>query len=332
MGLRTIITCLLVLALGATSVARAPAAAPPRGEDSKIAPEEEREARELIEEFNRKFVETHDIDPLIEEYFVPDFSSRLRQNAETFPFIIVDWKDEAAPPDPEDLRRFYVASTNFLHDFFPLYAAAAKKCAEQEDGEDGGDESAKGDAGCNGDYDPEPKKFLPPAAVEIIEADPLLRGMWLGSDASDAAPDGAAAVQATPQSAGGASGECAGGCAASAEHKAGLVENAAELRHVTKLFDDLGKTLRAHLAAHPVSFEKEAADEDEDEESKEAEFRRFDPKRVSVSRQARVLSKEFYGYPEGTRLVCAGVGALHAELVRVDGRLRILTIYSLTEG
>jgi hypothetical protein len=133
----------------------------------------------------------------------------------------------------------------------------------------------------------------------------------------------------TPQAAGEAGGECVEGCASPGERKERLVENAEELRHLTNRFEDLGKVLREHLAAHPVSFAREAADEGEgeDEESREAEFRRFDPKRVSVSRRARVLGKEFYGYPAGTRLVCADFGALHAELVRVDGRLRILTVY-----
>ena len=324
---RRLITTLLAVLLTLSGATRAPAS--PRDEDSSITADEEREARELLAEFNGKFVETNDIEPLIEDYFVPDFTSRLPRKGETYPFALVDWKEEAAPPDPEDLRRFYVATTNFLHAFFPLYAAAAKKCAEEEDKEDGDEGRAGGDVGCDGSHDPKLEKTLPPAAVEIMKADPLLREMWLGSNESGAASDGAAAP-ATPPAAAAAGGECVEGCAPPGERKERLVENAEELRGLTKGFEDLGKVLREHLAAHPVEFGKAA--EDEDSESKEAEFRRFDPKNVSIFRNARVLDEEFYGYPEGTRLVCANVGALHAELVRLDdGRLRILTLYLLME-
>jgi hypothetical protein len=328
---RRLITTLLIVVLALSGATRARASSRD-DERNKITPEEEREARELLEDFNQKFVGTNDIAPLIKDYFVPDFSSRLRQNAETFPFTIIDWKDEATPPDSEDLRRFYVATTNLLHDLFPLYAAAAKKCAEEEDKEDGEEGNAKGDGECDDSYDPKLEKILPPVAVEIVKTDPLLREMWFESDEADTASNGTGAL-ATPQAGGSAQGECADNCAASGGHEDRMVKNATELRHITKVFAELGKVLREHLAAHPVSFEKEVAEEDEDEdkESKEAEFRRFDPKRVSVSRQARVLSKEFYGYPEGTRLICADVGGLHAELVRADGKLRILTVYLLME-
>lgn len=325
--MRRLITALLVVVLALSGATRALAA--PRDEVLTTTPDEEREARELLEEFNKKFVETNDIDPLIKDYFVPDFSSRLPQHAEAYPFVLIDWKDEAAPPDPEDMRRFYVATTNFLHAFFPLYAAAAKKCAEEEDREDGEEDHTKGDGDCDGSYDPKMEKFLPPAAIEIMKADPLMREMWFCSHESDTASKEADA-QATPQAAGGASCEGVEGCAAaSAGHKDRLVENAAELRHLTERFDDLSKVLREHLAAHPVSFEKETTDDDN--ESKDAEFQKYDPKSISIFSNARVLDKEFYGYPEGTRLVCANVGALHAELARVEGRLRILTIYMLMD-
>ncbi|MCA1628948.1 MAG: hypothetical protein LC774_00965 [Acidobacteria bacterium] len=302
----------------------APAA--PRGADLSLTPDEEREARVLLEEFNRKFVETNDIDPLVKDYFVTDFSSRLRQNAETFPFTFIDWKDEAAPPDPEDLRRLYVETTNSLHGLFPLYAAAAKRCAEEEEKDDAGEGGAKGDGLCDDEYDPRMEKFLPPAAVGIMKTDPLLREMWFGSRESDAASD-----EVDSQAEGATSVECAGGCASPRGHEDRLIQNAAELRHLTELLGDLNKALREHLAAYPVSFEEEAA-ADGDEESKAAELQKFDPKSIDIFRSARVFDKEFYGYPEGTRVVCANVGALHAELVRVDGRLRILTVYMLMEG
>ena len=329
MSLRKIMACLLAASLTAGAVAARPRTTP-QPQDTQLTPEEEREATELVEEFNRKFVETGDIGPLIKDYFVPDFEARLGPSAETFPFFLVDWKgwkDKDAPPDAEDMRRLYSASTNFLHAYFPLYAAAATRCAEAEDEE--GDDRARPEE-CDEDYDPKPAHLLPPAAVEILRGDALLREAWLDEAAPDTPTDESAAG-ATPPAPASAGGEGSEVQSAPGKDDEALVRDAAELRRITKLLDEAGRALRKHLAAHPVSFGKKE-DGEEDDESKEGQFHKYDPKNVSVNGHARVLAKEFYGYPEGTRLVCANVGGLHVEMVRADdGRLRILSVYLLTD-
>ncbi|MFL6230966.1 MAG: hypothetical protein ACJ741_19495, partial [Pyrinomonadaceae bacterium] len=82
------------------------------------------------------------------------------------------------------------------------------------------------------------------------------------------------------------------------------------------------------LAIHPVTFEKKAEGEESEESDEEVSF---DPEKITISKNADVLKKEFYGYPEGTRLIGANAGALHVEMVRADGRLRILTMYLLID-
>ncbi len=332
--LRTIMICVLSVALTATSAARPPDSSPP-DDDSRITPDEEREARELVGEFNRKFVETSDIAPLVKDYFVPDFASRLIEPPNVFPFSLIDWKDESAPPKPEDLQRFYAAATNFLHDYFPLYAAGLRDCAREE-----GEER---DEKCDGD-DPGLEKVLPPAAIEIMKAAPQLRE-WLGADEEEDTKANAADARsldpATSESPPVAEvappgvteslprGEGAEGRAGPGGDENQKIRNGKELRRLTSVFETLNQTLRAHLKAHPVTFEMTTAGGGELEGDEF--FANFDPERIKIFDQARVLKDEFYGYPKGTRLVCANAGALHVELVRVDGRLRILTVHLLID-
>jgi hypothetical protein len=287
----------------------------------RITPDEEREARELLEEFDRKFAETHDIAPLIKEYFVSDFASRLNRHAETFPLQLVEWKDNAAPPEPDDLLRFYVASTNCLQTLFPLIYAAYQK-AEKARGADG---EMK---------DPTPYDVLPPAAIELIKSEPLLREVWDALDEQDEQKaDDSSSVSST-----GGDKRASDEDGQKENDEKGKIDNAEKLRHITSIIESVAKILREHLKAHPVTFERinkgggERVNKDEDEESDDGDDGLiFDPAKTKIFESARILSGEFYGYPKGTRLVCANAGALHAEMVRVDGRLRILTVFLLVE-
>ena len=354
MTIRTIMICVLAAAMTANAAGRAPAPPRPPGDDLRITSDEEAEAHALIGEFNRKFAETNDIAPLVEDYFVNDFASRLIEPPNVFPFSLIGWKKENVPAGPEDRQRFYAAATNFLHDLFPLYAARMKACAQKEGG--------ARDETCDDD-EPKLEKVLPPAAVEIINTAPRLRE-WLGSeDEGDARADAAgaragdtaapevaptsevaptaeaappaevappAAVAPTGEADSLSSNECAEGCDGPDADREQSIRNEKELRHLTSVFESLHKILRENLEARPFSFEKNTA-ADSDESDGDEPFANFDPERVKIFGQARVLRDEFYGYPKGTRLVCADAGALHVELVRVDGRLRILTVHLLID-
>lgn len=290
---------IFVLALSGATQAR-----PAQRDDKDLAttPEETREALELVEEFNKKLNETHDIAPLIKEYFVSDFTARLQQHAETLPFTLIEWKDENALPDAADLQRFYIAATNCLHLSIQLYVDADARRRDKE-----GEEQ-----------EPHLADVFPPAAITLMKSDPLLRKAFDEDEETE--------TKTTEENKGG---ECADNCAASKDDEAHMIENAEQLHHYTALAEELAKILRAHLAAHQVSFAQK--EKGAGEEAKSDEAGRFDPEKVEVFKNARVLKSEFYGYPIGTRLVCANVGLLHVELVRVDSRLRILTIYLLID-
>jgi hypothetical protein len=313
---RRFITSLLVVLLATSGTTRALAAS--RDEDLATTPEEEREARELVGEFNQKFGETNDISPLIKEYFVTDFASRLRQHAETFPFVLIEWQDESAPPDPNDLLRFYVASTNCLRMSLPLYAAALQKV--NKDRVEGADKK-----------EPKLEEAVPPAALEIIKDDPLLRQIWSDSE-DETAQESAGSNAAAARTDDSAKDEEQKSKEQKGAEQEGKIDNAEKLRRITLTLESLSKILREHLAAHPFSFEKKAKDESsEAEEEEDDDDETLDPDKIEIFKHARVLSKEFYGYPEGTRIVCANAGLLHVEMVRVDGKLRILTVYLLME-
>ncbi|MFL6210949.1 MAG: hypothetical protein ACJ74W_19025 [Pyrinomonadaceae bacterium] len=299
---RRFFTTLLVIVLTMSGASRA-RAVPRADEDLTTTAEEEREARALVEAFNKKLNATHDIAPLIKEYFVADFAARLPQHADTFPFILIEWKDKSTPPTPSDLQQFYVAATNFLHTLVPIWLAADEQRPEQESEHEAA----------------QLKDALPPAAVELMMHEPALRELVLADDESTPTTEATANKKD----------DCTENCATAATDEAGMIENAEQLHHLACVFEDLTKILRAHLAAHPVAPAQQ--EQSADTATKDDDSDRFDPDKVEVFKQARILTEEFYGYPAGTRLVCASAGLLHVELVRVDGQLRILTVYLLID-
>lgn len=123
MNLRTFMTLLLMLTLIVTATALPQNISEDLSveqRDKLIAPDEEREARELVTLLTRRWLETEDIGPLINEFFVGDFADRLRHQPEML-FLVDLEPDLLAPENSLELRRHYVAMTNFLHLMFRLY-------------------------------------------------------------------------------------------------------------------------------------------------------------------------------------------------------------------
>ncbi len=123
MNLRTFMTLLLMITLVVTATALPQhvsndLSAEPG--DEKLTAEEEREARELVTLLTRRWLETEDIEPLINEFFVSDFADRLRHEPQML-FLVDLEPDLLAPENSLELRRHYVAMTNFLHLMFRLY-------------------------------------------------------------------------------------------------------------------------------------------------------------------------------------------------------------------
>jgi hypothetical protein len=124
MKLRPFITLLLTITLlinATAQAARNRTDDPPADkEEEKITAQEEQEARELVAQLTTRWQETEDIGPLVEEFYVSDFAERLRHEPQLFYFT--ELKEELlTQATPPELRRHYVAMTNFVHLVFRLY-------------------------------------------------------------------------------------------------------------------------------------------------------------------------------------------------------------------
>lgn len=111
MQARAVITLLLILCLCATPVEARPRLAQ-EDASARITPEEEREARELAALFARRFRETLDIEPLMGEMFLDDFSRRLQYEAGKSPGFAIE-HNAASQLTEAEFRRFYVSFVNF---------------------------------------------------------------------------------------------------------------------------------------------------------------------------------------------------------------------------
>lgn len=84
-----------------------------------ITKEEEREALQVARLFEKRMNQTHDIAPLIKEFFVQDFLQRHRDYSKE-EWLLIFRKEVARKVSLRDLRRFYVAENNWVY-LFSLY-------------------------------------------------------------------------------------------------------------------------------------------------------------------------------------------------------------------
>lgn len=78
-----------------------------------LTPQEEHEARVLVQNFTRRFEETKDIGVLFDEFFTRDFiGSRTQYPEALLPFAFV-CRSTAAEADAAQWQRYYVATVNF---------------------------------------------------------------------------------------------------------------------------------------------------------------------------------------------------------------------------
>ena len=99
------------------------------------------------------------------------------------------------------------------------------------------------------------------------------------------------------------------------------VKSVEQLRSLTSTLERANVLARKHLDASPSRISMLARHEGaSEEENREAE-------RDWTRPRAWVLGRESYGYPEGTRIFCANVMIYHMDLIRVDGKLKVLALY-----
>lgn len=262
----------------------------------EITAGEEREASQVAEHFLRRMQETNDFAPLVREMFVPDYETRLRQEALNKPLALLS-KSAVEQASREELLRYDLALNNSLY-LASLIVLDYKTSHAEEDDSDVDDGL------------PYYRQVLPPDIFELCLNDPVLKALF-AEETNEGAEAGQAAAPLDNSDAGDKDEE------ADAEP----IRSVRQLRSFTSTLEQAIVLARRHLDALPrapafVERHRGASEE----ENWKAEREAFKPR-------AWVLNREFYGYPEGTRIFCVTVNIYHMDLVRVDGKLKALALH-----
>lgn len=263
----------------------------------KLTEEEEREAIAVGERFVRRLQETGDVAPLLRELFVADYAERLRrQESSVRPHLLLG-KSVAAQASEEELKRYYIALNNA--GYLGGLLSASYEASQTKDEVDGKE------------HEPKLEELLPPDIMLLFKNDPIL--------ASLTEEQGSERIQSEEEPT--RPNEMTGETAPEKESGNAPIQTLEQLRNFTSTLEEAARLSRKHLAALPTRLNwldrHEGADEEENWE-KEREW---------MSPRAWVLREDFYGYPEGTRIICMKVLCFHMDVVRVEGELKILALY-----
>jgi hypothetical protein len=288
------VVLLLTTGSGSVVAARTSFAAQEAGDESKITAAEEQEAREIAERLIRRLQETNDLAPLIGELFVPDYAARLQQEAAEKPLPLLS-RSAVEQASQEELVRYQLAFNNSLYaagQLFLVYKTSHP--SEDEEEEEWGAAYYK--------------RMLPPDIIELCKADPILKMLF---------------EEETPERAGENRPE------ASSPEESGVIDHDDEpirtveqLRSFTSTLEQAVALARRHVAASPVKLsltDRHKGANDEANWTAEREAMR--------PRAWLMLNRDSYGYPKGTRLICVNALIYHMDLIRVDGKLKVLALY-----
>lgn len=296
---RAFIASLLVALLVTTSsnsnifvaAARTSPVAQEASDEAKITAEEEQEAREIAERFLRRMVETNDVTPLVGEMFVADYAVRLRQEASNKPLTLLS-KSAVEEASREELVRYQLALNNGFYLASLLFLAYQTSYPAEDVEQKWGATYYK--------------RLLPPDIIELCKNDETLRVLFEEETNERADENQPAAPSLEKPNV--------------IDHDDEPIRSVEQLRSFTSTLEQAITLARKHLAASPfklafVDRHKGASEE----ENWAAEREAFKPR-------AWVLSKDFYGYPKDTRVFCVNAAIYHMDLIRVDGKLKVLAL------
>jgi hypothetical protein len=297
---RTFIKSLLVVLLATTgsggiavaAAARTSSGAQEASAGTKLTAEEEREVREMAERFIRRMQETNDIAPLVGEMFVTDYAERLRQEAIKKPLTLLS-RSVVEQSSREELLRYQLALDNSLYVATLLFLAY--KTAHPADDDD--DEQEWGATFY--------KQLLPPDIIELCKSDPILK-VLLEEETNEGAEE----------SQPGAPLEKPGVI----DHDDEPIRTREQLRNFTSTLEQAIALARRHLAAVPHKLALPDRHNGANEEEN------WSAEREAMKPREWMLTEEFYGYPKGTRVFCVNALIYHMDLIRVDGKLKVLAL------
>jgi hypothetical protein len=270
--------------------------------EEELTAEEEREAVQVAEQFVKSFEEKNNPSSLIDELYVKDFDARLRREPNPFIYLAKIEPEVVEKASREELRRLYAASLNFIYSSSLLYGLALYNRKLR---------------GVEADSDETPlRELLPPGVLLVLKDDPLMAALIAEDEELEREKMGE--QKELPEQGGRAASE--------KEEGAGgpEIRSLERLRGFLYTLERASVLLREYLktAQGPRNW-KELANElrtqgVENESGDNCE---------GLCPRLHVLTEEFFGSPKGTRLVCVDVMAFHMDLIRIDGRLRILNVY-----
>lgn len=270
----------------------APAAQEVAEDETKITKEEAAEAHEIAGRFLRRLQETNDLAPLVGEMFVPDYAVRLKQEATDKPLALLS-KSAVEQASREELARYELALNN------SLYLASLLLLAYQTShpAEDDTDEWSAAYY----------KRMLPPEIIELCKDDPILRVLF-EEETNERGEENQSGASPSENS-------------NVIDHDDEPIRSREQLRGFTSTLEQAIVLARRHLDALPrkpafVERHKGASEQ----ENWKAESESWKPR-------AWTLTRESYGYPIGTRILCVNVAIYHMDLIRVDGRLKVVALY-----
>lgn len=304
MRVRLPVILLLLLALATTIAGQQPVVnddpSPARQEEEKLTPEEEREALELVARFNERLRATNDFGQIVDELFVSNVGERLRRAPQdSLPLALLD-KSLVGSASPDELKRYYIALMNLYQLFFSLDEVVERIRKQSDTNEDD----------------------LWFEAVLHTELSNVLRGNSItaalfkedqgdehkkeSSNNGQLAEDGdsAPSVPTTPKDDAGGTEE---------ESEIGIIKSLSQLNDVSATLEKANELMRRHLAY--MTFVAPAVSDDSDGESED------DSPKTNLT----ILNEGQFGYPQGTRVIHLDASPYCLQLIRVDGRLRILS-------
>jgi len=289
MKAQTILVLLLILCLALGSTARPLFAQEEARDATQITVEEKQEVLEVAERFVRRMQETNDLAPLIGEMFVSDYAERLCQEA-TDKSLLFMKKNVVRQASWEELARYQIALNTSGYVVGLLIAEYEESHAKTDEGEDREDFA----------------NTLPPDILALFKNDSLLTSLFEKEQKAQAGKNKL------------------GGQLIQTDQDGNLyepIQSIEQLRNLTSTLEQAGILARKHLdalAVKPSHLKRhKGANEEEN----------WEAERDWIRPRAWVLTREFFGYPEGTRIFCANVLIYHMDLVRVDGKLKVLALY-----
>lgn len=259
--------------------------------EQQLTPQEESEARDVAAEFTKRFEASDDVAAIVDDLYVRDFDARLRTNPNTVSYIISIEPQVIPKATDKELRRYYAALLKFIYRYGIIWAAASLR----EKASGGEERELKLD------------EVMPPDILAVMETDPTLKKLLeVDRKGDNAGTDEQAA-------------ENAGERKSEAEDVM-TIATIERLRSYISVIEQLVRLAREHLKR--INIPESFATLTEIFRQPDAEI-----DNDTMNPRVTILKSDTFGCPAGTRLICVNVMAFHIDLIRVDGKLKILNVY-----